>query len=89
MLPGIFEQDLSAATLLAVPELYSYGQESRGFNMKKYCLWTIMAACESQIIYFMVYGLYGIVPIAGDQGIFAIGDLAFSVCVVFINVKLL
>src|SRR5450432_535701 len=35
MLPGIFEQDLSAATLLAVPELYSYGQESRGFNMKK------------------------------------------------------
>lgn len=89
MLPGIFEQDLSAATLLAVPELYGYGQESRGFNMKKYSLWMIMAACESQIIYFMVYGLYGIIPITNDQGMFAIGDLAFSVCVVFINVKLL
>jgi len=89
MLPGIFEQDLSAATLLAMPELYSYGQNSQGFNMRKYGLWMLMAACESQIIWFMVYGLYGIVPGTTDQGIFAIGDLAFSVCVVFINVKLL
>ena len=89
MRPGISEQDLSAATLLAVPELYSYGQERLGFNMKKYSLWMILAGRQALIIYFMVYGLYSIVPITKNQGIFAIGDLAFSVCVVFIKIKLL
>lgn len=89
MLPGIFEQDLSPATLLAVPELYSYGQQSKGFNMTKYGLWMLMAAIESQLIWFTIYGLFGIVPITDDQSLFAIGDLAFSVCVVFINIKLL
>jgi len=89
IIPGIFEQDLSAATLIAVPELYSYGQMSQGFNLKNCSLWMLKGAVESQIIYFMIYGLYGVVPITDDQGIFAIGNLAFSVCVIFINVKLL
>lgn len=89
MLPGIFEQDVSAATLLAVPELYIYGQQSQGFNMKKYGYWMVLAVCEALIIYFMIYALYGIVPIINDSGLFAIGDLAFSVCVVIINFKLL
>jgi len=89
MLPAIFEQDLSATTLLAVPELYSYGQQSRGFNIKKYVLWMLMAACQSLVIYFMVYQLYGIIPLVRDQGLFALGDLPFSVCVIFINFNLL
>jgi phospholipid-translocating ATPase len=89
MLPGIFEQDLKAATLLAVPELYGYGQESKGFNMTLYAVETVIAGIESVIIYFMIYYIYGIVPGIRDQGLFAFGDLAFSVGVVFINVKLL
>jgi phospholipid-translocating ATPase len=89
MLPGIFEQDLAAETLLAVPELYGYGQQSRGFNMRMYALWMLFAAFESQVIWWLTYWLFGIVPITDDQSLFAIGDLAFSVCVVFINVKLL
>ena len=48
-----------------------------------------MAGIESQIIWVMVYGLYGLVPLVRDEGLFAIGDLAFSICVVFINIKLL
>ena len=89
MLPGIFEQDLSAETLLAVPELYGYGQESKGFDMWKYTWWMLMAAFESQVLWWMTYFLFGVVPITDDQSLFAIGNLAFSVCVVFINVKLL
>jgi phospholipid-translocating ATPase len=89
MLPGIFEQDLAAETLLAVPELYGYGQQSSGFNMRKYTLWMVFAAFESQVIWWLTYWLFGIVPITDDQSLFAIGDLAFSVCVVFINIKLL
>ncbi|TVY90815.1 putative phospholipid-transporting ATPase, partial [Lachnellula willkommii] len=89
MIPGIFEQDLSAATLLAVPEIYSYGQNCKGFNLKKCGLWMLKAAVESVIVYFMIYCLYGRMSFTTDQGLFAIGDLAFTVCVIFINVKLL
>jgi len=89
MIPGIFEQDMPAATLLATPEIYSYGQQSHGFNLKKCGWWMLIAAIQSLIIYFMVYKLYGVIPFTIDQGLFAIGDLAFSICVVFINFKLL
>ncbi|KAG9232656.1 putative phospholipid-transporting ATPase IA [Amylocarpus encephaloides] len=89
MIPGVFEQDLSAETLLNIPELYGYGQQSRGFNMRQYWWWMLMAVSEALVIYFMVYGLYGVEHRTGDQGLFALGDLAFSICVVFINVKLL
>lgn len=88
MIPGIFEQDLPAETLLAIPELYAYGQKNQGFNMRKYWWWMLMGVCEGLGIYFLIYALYGIHEM-GDQGLFALGDLAFSVCVVFINVKLL
>jgi phospholipid-translocating ATPase len=88
MIPGIFEQDLCAETLLEVPELYAYGQGNQGFNMRKYWWWMFMATCEAVLIYFMVIGLYGPADMS-DQGLFATGDLAFSICVVFINVKLL
>lgn len=38
---GIFEQDLRASTLLAVPELYTKGQRSGGFNLKIYLGWMV------------------------------------------------
>jgi phospholipid-translocating ATPase len=90
MLPGIFEQDLSAATLLAVPEIYTWGQMRKSFNMRLYTWWMIIGAVQAQVIWWMVYGLYGVVTIVDDdQGLFAMGNLAFSVCVVFLNLKLL
>ncbi|TVY38227.1 putative phospholipid-transporting ATPase [Lachnellula occidentalis] len=89
MIPGIFEQDISAETLLAVPEIYSYGQNCTGFNLKKCGWWMLKAAVEAVIVYFMIYCLYGRIIFTRDQGLFAIGDLAFTVCVIFINVKLL
>ncbi|KAF4631337.1 hypothetical protein G7Y89_g6786 [Cudoniella acicularis] len=89
MLPGIFEQDISATTLLAVPEIYIYGQKCRAFNLQKCGIWMLIAAIQSLIIYFMIYYLYGVISFTTDQGLFAIGDMAFSVCVIIINVKLL
>ncbi len=86
---GIFEQDLKTEILLACPELYGFGQEGRGFDMWRYTWWMVMAGFESQVIWWMTYFLFGVVPITDDQSLFAIGNLAFSVCVVFINVKLL
>lgn len=89
MILGVFEQDLSAATLLAVPELYAYSQQSKGFNLKKYGWWMVLTGVQSQLICWGVYGIYGLAPFTEDQGLFAIGDLAFSVRVVYINIKLL
>ncbi|KAE8445058.1 hypothetical protein EG329_013772 [Mollisiaceae sp. DMI_Dod_QoI] len=89
IIPGIFEKDLSAETLLAVPELYNVGQEGKEFNLRSYAWWMGLAASEAVIVYFLVYFLYGRNPMIVDQGLFAFGDLCFSICVVFINTKLL
>lgn len=86
---GIFEQDLSATTLLAVPELYAAGQRNASFNFGKYFWWMFVATSEAMVVYFLMYGLY-----AQDTGerfmsLFAMGDLSFSCIVIIINTKLL
>ncbi|RHZ65214.1 aminophospholipid-translocating P4-type ATPase DNF3 [Aspergillus thermomutatus] len=86
---GIFTKDLSASTLLAVPELYTKGQRHGGFNIKLYLGWTFMATCEAMIVFFVMYGLFGNVLFT-DTGndIFSAGLLTFSACVIVINTKL-
>lgn len=86
---GILEQDLNASTLLAVPELYSQGQRNEAFGIKKYFGWMFVATCEAMLIYFTVMGLYGWQELGRGNGIFAIGDLCYTVCVLAINTKLL
>ncbi|KAK3358928.1 hypothetical protein B0T25DRAFT_588001 [Lasiosphaeria hispida] len=90
ILPGIFEKDLSAATLMAVPELYTFGQRNRAFNFKQYIGWMAMAVAETVIIFYTVYYLYAFPshsPVPTD--LFSVGTLAFGVTVVFINIKLM
>ncbi|OIW30341.1 phospholipid-translocating P-type ATPase [Coniochaeta ligniaria NRRL 30616] len=89
ILLGIFEQDLSAETLLAVPELYAYGQKNLGFNFRKYLLSMAMATAEAVIIYYAIYGIYNSSLFTIDTTLYAMGTLAFTVCVVFINIKML
>ena len=86
---GIFTKDLSASTLLAVPELYTKGQRNGGFNIRLYLGWTLMAVCEAMIIFFTMYGLFGMVQI-NPSGIdtFSLGLLTFSACIAVINIKL-
>lgn len=86
---GILEQDLSAATLLAVPELYSQGQRNEAFNIPKYFGWMFMATAEAMMVYFMVLSLYAWPALGRGNGLFAIGELGFTVCVFIINTKLL
>ncbi|EER24911.1 phospholipid-translocating P-type ATPase, flippase family protein [Coccidioides posadasii C735 delta SOWgp] len=85
---GIFEKDLAASTLLAVPELYTKGQLRKGFNIKLYLGWAFMGTCEAMIVYFVMYGLWGTAPITNDNGVFAMGLLTYSAAVVIISVKL-
>ena len=85
---GIFTKDLSASTLLAVPELYTKGQKHAGFNIKLYLGWSFMATCEAMIIYFIMFGLFGQSITNVDNGVFPLGLLTYSACVVIINTKL-
>jgi len=86
---GIFEKDLRASTLLAVPELYTYGQRNEGFNVWKFFGWQLMAVVEAIVIFFTMYCVYALPALGHDTGLFAIGDLSFSCCVIIINTKLL
>lgn len=86
---GIFEQDLSATTLLAVPELYIQGQRDEGFNIRKYISWMIMAISESIIIFFTMFGIFGCAIFTRDDNLLSMGTLSFTVSLIFINTKLL
>jgi phospholipid-translocating ATPase len=85
---GAFMVDLSPATLLAVPELYTKGQRKGGFNFKIWLWWTFMATVEAMLVYFIMYGIYGRANFTLDNGLFAMGVLTYSACVVVVNVKL-
>jgi phospholipid-translocating ATPase len=85
---GVFEKDLAASTLLAVPELYNIGQCNRGFNFRIYFWWTTLAACEAVLVYFFVYAIYGLTPFTQDQELYAFGNLVFSIAVIIISLKM-
>ncbi|KAL1870202.1 drs2 neo1 protein [Diaporthe australafricana] len=90
--PGVWEQDLSQETLLAVPELYVYGQRGEALNLSRYLGWMIGAAIEGVLTFYGCWAGYGYFGQAGghrDQGLFALGDLIFTVCIVWTNWKLL
>ena len=87
---GIWEQDLQAETLLAVPELYVYGQRNMGLNVWNYIRWMFHAACQGVATWYGVWAGYGwIVPSGRDDTLYALGQLVFSVGVLWINWKLL
>lgn len=85
---GILEKDLSASTLLAVPELYTKGQRNQGFNIRIYLGWALMAAIEAVIIFYTMYGLFGQSLEGVDNTIFPMGLLTFTACIAIINLKI-
>ncbi|KAI2472984.1 phospholipid-translocating P-type ATPase [Annulohypoxylon bovei var. microspora] len=85
---GIWEQDLSAETLLAVPELYVHGQRNKELNIPKFVRWMVSAATEGVLVWLGVWAAYSVFGHALDDGLFALGDLVFTVGVVWINWKI-
>lgn len=85
---AMFEKDLAASTLLAVPELYNIGRCHRAFNFRIYLWWATIGACEAVMVYFIIYGLYGMALFTRDQDLYALGSLVFTASVVIISLKL-
>ncbi|KAK0636991.1 hypothetical protein B0T17DRAFT_587979 [Bombardia bombarda] len=71
--PAIVEQDLAAETLLAVPELYVYGQRNKGLNAFNYLGCMVAAASEGVLVWFVCWALYGGINPVRDNGLFALG----------------
>lgn len=89
ILPGIFEQDLRAETLLAVPELYIFGQRSRGLNMSAFLLLMASATIEGMLVWHVPLHIYGLAGYSNDEGAFALGHMVFSIAIIWTNCKLL
>ncbi|OAL46397.1 phospholipid-translocating P-type ATPase [Pyrenochaeta sp. DS3sAY3a] len=85
---GVFDKDLSASTLLAVPELYTKGQRNGGFNFSVYLGWMFMASAEAMVVYFCMLGLYGQAIFTEDDGVFALGVITYSAVVALISAKM-
>ncbi|KAJ9428853.1 hypothetical protein QL093DRAFT_2147200 [Fusarium oxysporum] len=69
--------------------LYVYGQRNQGLNIWKFGRWMLLGAIEGVVCWYGVWAGYGwITPAARDQGLYALGTLAFSVGVLWINWKL-
>ncbi|TPX10958.1 uncharacterized protein E0L32_008164 [Thyridium curvatum] len=89
ILIGIFEKDLRAETLLAVPELYTFGQRNSAFSFRIYLGWMFMAVTEAVIIFRMLYAFFSQSLFTMDTTLYAMGTVAFTVSVIFINIKML
>lgn len=84
---GIFEKDLSPATLLAVPELYRKGQLNKGFNFRIYLGWMFLASAQAVISYFTVFALYA-PRLTVDNGIYPMGVITYSTVATVVSSKL-
>ncbi|KAL1798035.1 hypothetical protein ACET3X_004641 [Alternaria dauci] len=85
---GVFEKDLSASTLLAVPELYTVGQRNGAFNFRVYLAWMFMASAEAMVVYYVMLGLYGDASWTEDNSIFALGSITYTASVWLIALKM-
>lgn len=88
---GAWEKDLKARTLMAVPELYAYGQKSMGLNWAVFFAWMTNAVLAGSTISFVAWAGYGgAFPLTpDDNGLYAIGTMVFISAVLWVNIKLL
>lgn len=61
-----------------------------GLNVRKYLIWMIAAAGEGIGVWFLVWAGYGgVLGMVQDNNLYPLGELAFSIGVLWINYKLL
>ncbi|KAK8085558.1 hypothetical protein PG997_006829 [Apiospora hydei] len=71
------------------PGLYVYGQRNTGLNVRKYIGWMVAGAAEGIGVWFAVWAGYGgVMGMVDDENLFALGNLAFTANVIWINYKL-
>lgn len=84
---GIFLQDLSPETLIAVPELYSTSRLNEHFNLKIFVAWMAVASSQAVLVTFTMIHVYALMyPL--DSGLYPPGTLNFAAIIAAIAIKL-
>ncbi|RKP07621.1 hypothetical protein THASP1DRAFT_4481, partial [Thamnocephalis sphaerospora] len=88
---GITEQDLSAATLMRVPELYRLGQKEVMFNLRRFWSCMLHGALQSLVLLvipFIVHGgLTGSMSRYDSPQLFQVGLVVYTSVVLTVNFK--
>lgn len=83
---GSFEKDLTAPTLLAVPELYTTSRQGLMFTIQIFLYWMTLAASQAVATFYLAY--YAFATWATPD-LFPFGEMIFTTVVIVINVKLI
>lgn len=83
---GMFEKDLKPITLLTVPELYSTGRSSQGFNLFVFLQWVILGAGSALMVTFLNVKIWGETALT-DNTIYPLGLVNYTAIVFLINIK--
>lgn len=84
---GIFEQDLSSTTLIAVPELYIMGQNNERFGLLLFLGWIVVAALESVGVSFLAFYIFG-EECLYDNSLYPLSMVSFSSVLLVVTTKL-
>ena len=85
---GIFDRDLSAVTLLAVPELYTKGQKNGAFGFRLYFGWMFISLSQAIMCFFIPLSLFGWTD-SSNIGIFPLGNLVYTAAILVITAKIM
>ncbi|KAJ9113189.1 hypothetical protein QFC22_006028 [Naganishia vaughanmartiniae] len=55
---GLFDRDIDAETLMALPELYAIGRQGKLFGLKRFSFYIFEGAYQSAIIFFFIIYAY-------------------------------
>lgn len=90
---GLFEQNVSAKTLMDNPILYRKIACNAKLTMKQFVKWNICGVWHSVVSFFTVYALLddssSISPTAKSLGNWDFGTIVYHIVVVLVNLKLL
>ncbi|KAI5918884.1 hypothetical protein F4810DRAFT_689816 [Camillea tinctor] len=86
---GTWDRDLQARTLLAVPELYVYGQNGDGLTFSTFLGWMGNAIFAGIAVFAGSWLGYVAPETIDDNGIYALGTLVFSIAIIWANCKIL
>nr|XP_006825887.1 PREDICTED: LOW QUALITY PROTEIN: probable phospholipid-transporting ATPase IF-like [Saccoglossus kowalevskii] len=89
---GIFEQNLSARTLMLHPQLYIDLKHNASLTWWKYCYWIVLGLYHSVCFFFGTLLLFSddvsLLPSSKQYGIWTFGSVIMTLVVLVVNIKI-
>jgi len=63
---GLFDRNIDADVLMALPELYRYGREQKYFGIRMFIYYMLEGWYQSAVIYFFIHFTYVTTSVRGD-----------------------